>query len=122
MPALIHAATQLSQANAMTAIDKGAGAFTNTGIDLTGFEGEAVIVQNLGAITGSVSLLRVQDSADNSSFADVTGLTFGTTASAVTSVTFAVGNVRRYVRTAGTVTTGPAAISHTLSGIKKVKP
>ena len=97
---------------------------TGTGVDLTGWEGLVTVAQNLGTITGSISLNKLQDSADNSAWADVaagvqTGA-FGTTASALSSVQVEVRNLRRYVRYIATVTTGPVAVSVTMTGFKKV--
>lgn len=94
---------------------------TGTGLDLTGYEGVVNITQGLGLIGGgSISATKIQDSADNSNWADVTGATFGTTASAMTSVALDVRSVRRYIRYVATVTTGPVAVAVTLNGYKKV--
>lgn len=60
------------------------------------------------AITGTDFTVKIQDSADNVSFADVTGLTFTQTTTARTAqriATAAGATIRRYVR-ASTVTTG----------------
>lgn len=60
------------------------------------------------AITGTDFTVKIQDSADNVSFADVTGLTFTQTTTARTTqriATAAGATIRRYVR-ASTVTTG----------------
>lgn len=60
------------------------------------------------AFTGTDVTVKIQDSADNSSFADVTGLTFTQTTTAPGSqrlATAAGATVRRYLR-AVTVTTG----------------
>jgi hypothetical protein len=60
------------------------------------------------AFTGTDVTVKIQDSADNSSFADVTGLTFTQTTAAATTQRLATSNaatIRRYVR-AVTVTTG----------------
>lgn len=60
------------------------------------------------AFTGTDVTVKVQDSADNSSFADVTGLTFAQTTSAPGTQRLATANtatLRRYVR-AITVTSG----------------
>lgn len=53
-----------------------AGTVNGGGIDATGFD-EALIVANIGVIAATgTSDIKVQDSADNSTFADVTGAAF----------------------------------------------
>lgn len=94
----------------------------SSGVDLSGYEGVVQVVQNLGGITGTFSGAKLQDSADNSTFADITGATFGTTQNALTSVNLDVRNVRRYIRYSVNISTNPAAVSVTLTGIRKVKP
>ena len=124
MPASI---VELSQAtpvivlNAVSAANTAAA--TSSGVDLTGNEGVCVMCVQTGAITGTLDGA-IQDSADNSSFAAVTGLTFAqvTAANKVANVAFDTRSVRRYVKYVGTVVTGPVLISVTLQVIKKVKP
>lgn len=67
------------------------------------------------SFTGTSVTVKVQDSADNSSFADVTGLTF-TAATGITTQRLATANdatVRRYLRvaTTGTFTNAVFAVS-----------
>lgn len=53
------------------------GTVNGAGIDKTDFD-EALVVLNIGTIEATgTSNVKVQDSADNSSFADVTGAAFG---------------------------------------------
>lgn len=63
---------------------------------------------HVSAFTGTDVTVKIQDSADNSSFADVTGLAFTAVTTAPGTQRVAIANtatVRRYVR-ASTVTTG----------------
>jgi hypothetical protein len=63
---------------------------------------------HVSALTGTDVTVKIQDSADNSTFADVAGLTFTQTTTAPGTQRIAISNtatVRRYVR-ATTVTTG----------------
>lgn len=95
-------------------------AATSSGVDLTGYEGDVSIIVSTGAITGTLDG-KIQDSADNSSFADVSGLTFSqvTAANKIAALTVNVGQVRRYIKYVGTVGTGPVLISVQLAGVKK---
>jgi len=96
-------------------------AATSTGIDLTGYEGVVAMVINTGAITGTMDP-KLQDSADNSSFADIAGATAAQVSSASQTRVIAVDvrSARRYLKFVGTVVTGPVLISATLVGTKKV--
>jgi len=84
-----------------------AGTVNGTGIDTAGYQ-EACVVLSVGNITGNLDV-KVQDSADNSTFADVTGAAFvQVTASGDNSAQIGLlkldGNtVRRYIRVVSTV-------------------
>lgn len=95
-------------------------AATGSGVDLLDFEGPVLIVQNHGVSTGTLDG-KIQDSADNSSFADVPGATFtqSTTTADVKSLVLQSKQVRRYVKYVGTVGTGPQVVGVTVSGVKK---
>ena len=95
-------------------------AATGTGVDLQDYEGPMIVVQNHGVSTGTLDG-KIQDSADNSAFADVAGLTFtqSTTTADVKSLVLQSKQVRRYVRYVGTVGTGPQVVGVTISGVKK---
>src|SRR4051812_30938987 len=75
---------------------------TSAGIDTTGYEGVMALTIQTGAVTGSIDW-KVQDSADNSTFADVAGLTVAqiTAANKVSTLTFVPGQVRRYIKLIG---------------------
>jgi len=95
-------------------------AATGSGVDLLDYEGPVLIVQNHGASTGTLDG-KIQDSADNSSFADVAGATFtqSTTTADIKSLVVQSKQVRRYIKYVGTVGTGPQVVGVSLSGVKK---
>jgi hypothetical protein len=81
-----------------------------TGFDLQGSndaEGEAIIILDTAAGTGTSPTLNVklQDSADNSAWADVTGATFSevTGTASCAKITVNTNDVRRYVRAVATI-------------------
>lgn len=75
---------------------------TGTGIDARGWD-EAVFLLSLGVLDNSANLVfKVQDSADNSTFADVTGATYTVSGTAddntVKVIRVRLNPLRRYVR------------------------
>ncbi len=95
-------------------------AATSSGVDLQDYDGTVLVIQNKGAGTGTLDG-KIQDSADNTNFADVSGLTFtqATTGANLQQLAFDRRLVRRYVRYLGTIVTGPHVLSVTLVGGKK---
>ena len=95
-------------------------AATGTGVDLQDYEGPVVIVQNHGVSTGTLDG-KIQDSDNNSSFADVAGLTFtqSTTTADIKSLVVRSKQVRRYIKYVGTVVTGPQVVGVSMTGVKK---
>lgn len=95
-------------------------AATGSGVDLKDYEGPVIIVQNHGTSTGTLDG-KIQDSADNSSFADVSGLTFtqSTTTADIQSLVVQSKQVRRYIKYVGTVGTGPQVVGVSMTGVKK---
>lgn len=95
-------------------------AATGTGADLLEYDGPVLVVQNCGTGTGTLDG-KIQDSADNSAWADVSGLTFTqkTTTADLQKIAFSADSVRRYVRYVGTIVTGPQVVGVTLVGFKK---
>lgn len=95
-------------------------AATGVGVDLIDYDGPIVITQHHGLSTGTLDG-KIQDSADNSSFADVSGLTFTqeTTTVGVQKLVVQSKQVRRYIKYVGTVVTGPAIVGVSMSGVKK---
>lgn len=78
-----------------------------TGVDLQG-AADVLVVLNNGTTSGTTPTLdvKIQDSADNSTFADVTGLTFTQVTAALTNpVALQVDPraVRRYIRAVATI-------------------
>jgi len=84
---------------------------TGTGFDLQGSndaEGEAIVILDSEAGSGTSPTLNVklQDSADNSSWADITGKTFTEVTNAAAGfekISINTNDVRRYVRAVGTL-------------------
>lgn len=103
--------------NAVSAANTAAA--TSSGVDLQGYVGEVSVTVQTGAITGTLDG-KIQDSADNSSFADVTGMTLAqvTSANKIDTFVIPVNSVRRYIKYVGTVVTGPVLISVTMHGKK----
>lgn len=95
-------------------------AATGSGVDLQDYEGPVVITQHAGLGTGTLTG-KVQDSADNSSFADVTGLDFTakTTGVDIQKLVVQSKQVRRYIKYVGTVVTGPQIVGVSMVGVKK---
>lgn len=111
-------ATTVSLLAAVSAANTAAA--TGSGVDLLDYEGPVVITQNKGLGTGTLDG-KIQDSADNSSFADVAGLTFtqSTTGADCKQLVVQSKQVRRYIKYVGTVGTGPQLVAVTLTGVKK---
>jgi hypothetical protein len=104
----------------LSAAASNASTVTGSGVDLQDYNSPVLIVQNHGTSTGTLDG-KIQDSADNSSFADVSGATFtqSTTTADVKMLTLTPGQVRRYIRYVGTIVTGPQVLSVSMSGVKK---
>lgn len=78
-----------------------------TGVDLQQYQGRVKVTQEIGTVSGTspTCATKIQDSADNSSFADVTGLTFTGVTASDQSESIAVDTrlVRRYIRAVQTI-------------------
>lgn len=107
---VVHLSASASQASTVT----------GSGVDLLDYDGPVLITQSHGTGTGTLDG-KIQDSADNSSFADVSGLTFtqSTTTADVKKLVVNPKIVRRYIRYVGTIVTGPQNVAVTLAGFKK---
>lgn len=100
---------------------------TESGVDLRDYVGGYEITQDVGVVSGTSPTLdgKIQDSADNSAFADVSGATFTqvTATNNIQSIRIDVDAVRRYIRYVGTIG-GTASPSFTMGvngrGIKQV--
>lgn len=98
------------------------GATNGTSIDTTAsasFGGQAYL--HVTAFTGTDVTVKIQDSADNSSFADVASFAFTQVTAAPTSERIALSNtatIRRYVRAATVTTGGFSSVSFSVNVIK----
>lgn len=96
-------------------------AATSSAVDLLGYEGPVLVIQNHGTGTGTLDG-KLQDSGDGSTdWQDVTGATFTqvTTTANTQKLALSPRGVRRYVRYVGTIVTGPHLIGVTLVGMGK---
>ena len=109
----------------LSANDVVAASANRTGVDLVDYEGDIMAILDAEAGGASVTYaVKIQDSADNSSFADVSGLAFTTTdANTALRETLRINSdeVRRYIRAVITVAggTGTGAVSVVALGSKK---
>jgi len=109
----------------LSANDVVATSANRTGVDLVDYEGDIMAILDAEAGGASVTYaVKIQDSADNSSFADVSGLAFTTTdANTALRETLRINSdeVRRYIRAVITVAggTGTGAVSVVALGSKK---
>jgi len=96
-----------------------------SGVDLQGYEGSAAFVLSSEAMGASVTLaVKLQESANNSDWSDVTNGAFTTTAAntaAFEQIALNVSDLKRYVRTNSTVAggTGTGAVNVTAYASKK---
>ena len=96
-----------------------------TGVDLQDYEGDITLVLDAEAGGSGVTYaVKIQDSADNSTFADITDAAFTTTTANTALVETLVINsdeIKRYARAVITVAggTGAGAVSVTGLGRKK---
>jgi len=109
----------------LSANDVVAASANRTGVDLVDYEGDIMAILDAEAGGASITYaVKIQDSADNSSSADVSGLAF-TTTSANTALreTLRINSdeVRRYIRAVITVAggSGAGALSVVALGSKK---
>jgi hypothetical protein len=82
--------------------------YNGTGVDVSAMKGILKVTQEVGTVSGTTPNLvgKIQDSADNSSFADVTNAAFAavTTANNIQSIGVDSRAVRKYIRYVGTIT------------------
>nr|BAR27019.1 unnamed protein product [uncultured Mediterranean phage uvMED] len=109
----------------LSANDVVAASANRTGVDLVDYEGDIMAILDAEAGGASVTYaVKIQDSADNSTFGDVSGLAF-TTTSANTALreTLRINSdeVKRYIRAVITVAggSGTGAVSVVALGSKK---
>lgn len=116
MTSLIDAVSAAATANATS----GSGKW----LDVRPYDGEILVVQQIGAVTGSITgKLRSATDADGAGAADITGATFTAVSSANNTQSISVdpkkvvGGFLGYV---GTIVTGPALVSVVAGGKKKI--
>ena len=96
-----------------------------SGVDLQGYEGDAAFIFSAEAGGSGVTYaMKIQESADNSSWSDVTDGGFTTTSAntaAFEQIALNVSDLKRYVRAASTVAggTGTGAVNVTAYASKK---
>ena len=102
---------------------------TGTGLDISTYEGLALVQLANGTTSGTSPTLdvKIQDSADNSTFADVSGYSFSQVTAALTdpsTLKIDLRNVRQYIRAVATIggTTPSFACAVTLVASKKITP
>lgn len=100
-----------------------------TGLDISTYEGLALVQLANGTTSGTSPTLdvKIQDSADNSTFADVSGYSFSQVTAALTdpsTLKIDLRNVRQYIRAVATIggTTPSFACAVTLVASKKITP
>jgi|TARA_Y100000289_G_C3830929_1_gene103548 hypothetical protein len=109
----------------LSANDVVAASANRTGVDLVDYEGDIMAILDAEAGGASITYaVKIQDSADNSTFADVSGLAFTTTdANTALRETLRINSdeVRRYIRAVITVAggSGAGAVSVVALGSKK---
>jgi hypothetical protein len=101
-----------------------AAATTGSGnwVDLSQYAGDVLVTLNVGAVTGSIAgKLQVGDDNTGANAVDITGATFATlSAAGVANLSLnSDGTAKRYLGFVGTIVTGPALVSVTVSGVKK---
>lgn len=99
------------------------GAVNGNGVDVSAYEGKLKVTLSVGAFSGTNVDVKIQDSADDSTYADVTdgAFTSVTGANAFESIAIDTRAVQKYIRVdiSGTVTS--AITSVTAVGSAKYK-
>jgi phenylalanyl-tRNA synthetase beta subunit len=96
-----------------------------TGVDLLDYEGDITLILDAEAGgSGITYAVKVQDSSDNSTFADVSGAAFTTTTAntaLVESLTVNTDEIKRYARVVITVAGGTGAGAVSVVGLGRKK-
>lgn len=90
-----------------------------TGVDIQAYDGDIQIILNATATGGAHTLtFRIEDSANNSTFAAVTGGTFTAVANAASKqvITLNATDLRRYIRLSCSAASGTPSSSVTVNG------
>jgi len=124
---LLNQASAATMTSLLDALSAAATANATSGsgkwLDVRPYDGEILVVQQLGAVTGTIAgKLQSASDANGTGAADITGATFGTNTANSTSTQAidpkrVLGGFLGYV---GTIVTGPSLVSDTAGGKKKV--
>lgn len=90
-----------------------------TGVDLQAYDGDIQIILNATAAgSGNTLTFRIEHSADNTTFAAVTGGTFTAVANAASKqvLTLSATDLRRYIRLSCSAATGSPSSAVTVNG------
>ena len=90
-----------------------------TGVDLQAYDGEIQIILNATAAgSGNTLTFRIEESANDSSYAAVTGGTFTAVANAASKqvLTLNASDLRRYIRVSCSAASGTPSSSVTVNG------
>lgn len=115
MTSLLDALSAAATANATSGAAKW--------LDVRPYDGEILVIQQLGAVTGSIAgKLQSASDANGTGAADITGATFSVNTANSTSTQAldpkkVTGGFLGYV---GTIVTGPALVSVTAGGKRKI--
>jgi hypothetical protein len=124
---LLNQASAATSTSLLDALSAAATANATSGnakwLDVRPYDGEIIVTQNLGAVTGTIAgKLQSASDANGTGAADITGATFGTntansTSKLVIDPKAVPGGFLGYV---GTIVTGPSLVSVVASGKKKI--
>jgi hypothetical protein len=96
-------------------------AATGTGVDLQGYDGDLIVTQTVGAVTGSITGKIVTSDVSNlTSSTDLVSFTAVSAANNTQNVAIRRSACQRYIGYVGTVVTGPVLVSVTVSASLKV--
>jgi len=119
---MIDLHTELSSISLFPAKDQTATG-NGTGVNITDFVGKLKLTLDSEAADVGTLDVKIQDSADNSTYADVTGATFTqvtTAAALVESIAIDTRAVKKWIRGVRTIATGPVVFSLNGVGQKQV--
>lgn len=124
---LLNQASAATATSLLDALSAAATANATSGsgkwLDVRIYDGELLVTQQLGAVTGTIAgKLQSATDANGTGAADITGYTFGTnTANSTSTIAVdpkkVVGGFLGYV---GTIVTGPSLVSVVAAGKKKI--
>lgn len=96
-------------------------AATGTSVDLQGYDGDLIVTQTVGAVTGSITgKIVTSDLSNLTSSTDLVSFTAVSAANNTQNVAIRRSSCQRYIGYVGTVVTGPVLVSATVSASLKV--